>query len=206
MAAPNPLPGFRSGRSVVTRNIFWTDQRRDFVMGLIDSGNAYDGSNTNYEDELREGLVLARITSTKKWVPCKRTRANGAGSATATLVVYDARTFKTSDTLKVGSNNTCAISSINYSTNTITLSATKTWSDGDAVYCDSLAGSEIPRAVLAEFIKLKDEDAIWRDKSFSMGLVSGFLDNDQILGDLTGIRAATNYLSQILWADQQGAN
>jgi hypothetical protein len=206
MSAPNPLPGFRTGRSVSPRNILWSRSRLDYVSGVIDSVNAYDGSNTNYEDELREGLVMARITATKKWVPCKRTTVLSGGGTVATCVLTDARTFKVGDTITIN-GDAVTIVTITYSTNTITWTGNQTIVNGEVVIASgSLAGAEIPRAVLNEFIKLKDEDSIWRDKSFSMGLISGYLDNAQILGDLTAIRAATNYLAQVQWADQQGAN
>jgi len=366
MSAPNPLPGYRTGRTVTMRQILQSSQGVDLVSGVIDATYAYDGSNTNYEDELREGLILARITASKQWVPCKRSAASTGVAAGTALVVTDARTFKAGDTVTIGGNltkdivkatdldaaaatgvalylhldelgespfghleavtagnadntfttlggsvikvedddaaatggvaiyfdedgadgekllaavptlkdafildsagrairvkydaspgtagvllyfdddgaantkllyvsptnasgsfNTDAtvgaqtgyvtrdtgnvIVSVNYSTNTITLTDTATWITGDAVYCDSLPGSEIPRAILGEFIKLKDEDATWRDKTFSMGIFKGTIDNAQILADLASIRAATttHYLAGIQWADQQGMN
>jgi len=364
MTGTNPLPGSRTGRSVTPRQILKSMQGLEQISGVIDATYAYDGANTNYEDELRSGLVMARITASKLWVPCKRSAASAAGTASTSLAVTDARTFKAGETVQIGGNSTkdivkCTdsdaaaatglalylhldelgespfghlesvtagnadssfttlggavvkvedddlaatggvaiyfdedgadgekllaavptlkdafildsagrairikyaadpttagvllyfdddgaantrllyvsptnasssfntdatvgaqtgyvtrdtgnvIVSVNYSTNTITLTDAATWLASDAVYCDSLAGSEIPRAILGEFIKLKDEDATWRDKTFSTAYIRGLIDNAQILGDLTAIRAATNYLSGIQWADQQGMN
>lgn len=362
MPGTNPLPGSRTGRSVSPRQILASSSGVDYVSGVLDSANAYDGANTNYEDELRSGLILARVTSTKKWLPCKRSKATGNGTASTSLAVTDARAFKAGETLTIGGNSTKdivkvtdndnaastglalylhidelgespfghlesvtagnadssfttlggsvvkvedddaaasggvaiyfdedgadgekllaavptlkdafildsagrairikyaatpssagvllyfdddgaantrllfvsptnangsfntdatvgaqtagvtrdtanLIVSVNYGTNTITLTDAATWLASDAVYCDSIAGSEIPRAVLGEFIKLKDEDAISRDKSFSAGIYKGVIASAQVLGDLSAVRAATNYLSGIQWDDQQG--
>lgn len=364
MSGTNPLPGSRTGRSVTPRQILQSTQGLDYVSGVLDAANSYDGANTSYEDELRSGLVLARVTSTKKWVPCKRSKSSAAGTASTALAVTDARAFKAGDTVTIGGNSakdivkatdldaaaatgvalylhvdelgespfghleavtagnadssfttlggslikvedddaaatlgvaiyfdedgadgakllaavptlkdafildsagrairikydaspgtagvqlyfdddgaantrllfvsptnasgsfntdsTVAaqtgyvtrdtanvIVSVNYSTNTITLTDAATWLADDAVYCDSLAGSEIPRAILGEFIKLKDDDATWRDKTFSIGIFKGTIASANLLADLAAIRATTTtgYLGGILWDDQQG--
>ncbi|MES2222820.1 MAG: hypothetical protein V4587_17855, partial [Acidobacteriota bacterium] len=198
--------GSRTGRSVTPRNILISNSGLEYVQGVIDSANAYDGSNTSYEDELRVGLVMARITSSKKWVPCKRTTVLSGGGTVTTCVLTDARTFKVGDTITIN-GDAITITAINYTTNAITWVGAQTIVNAEVVIAASgLAGAEIPRAILNEFIKLKDEDATWRDKSFSLGLIRGFVDNSLILGDLTAIRAATNYLGSVLWADQQGYN
>lgn len=67
----------------------------------IDSANAYDRSNTSYETQLRPGQIMARITSSKKWVPVKRTKANGAGLAATALVVDNANHFKVGDDVAI---------------------------------------------------------------------------------------------------------
>lgn len=200
----NQIPGQLAGATRTNRDFLRSGNGVIQVQGVIDAANSYDGVNTSYERELRPGTIMAQITSSKKWVPCKRTKANGAGSTATALTVYDARSFKTTDTIKVGSNNTCAISSINYSTNVITLAATKTWSDGDAVYCDSSAGSEIARAVLNEWVNLLDYDGVARDKTTGRLVIAGLAYSGVALGDLTNILAATNYLTQIAWDNQQG--
>lgn len=73
------------------------------------------------------------------------TAAAGAGAATTTLIVDDARYFQAggwapsgdvdADYVAVGTvSNTAQISSINYSTNTITIAAALTWEDDDDVW------------------------------------------------------------------------
>jgi hypothetical protein len=203
MAINSSPPGQRSGLSVNPRDVLLSTLVL-YVMGQIDSANAYDGGNTGFETEIRPGMILARITSSKKWVPVKRTTATSGVTGTA-LVVADARAFKVGETLMVGANAGCVISAINYSTNTITLSASKTWTNGAVVYCDSLAGSETARAVLNEHIVLRDEDGTVRDKNFSKAIYFGTIDNSQVLGDLAAIRADTGaFLGAIMWADRVG--
>jgi hypothetical protein len=182
---------------------------------VIDSVNAYDGGNTNRVDELRAGMLMAQITASKKWVPCKRTRANGAGSSATALIVTDARAFKVGEKLQVGSNANCVISAINYSTNTITLSATKTWSDLDVVYATTLgdgtttaAGAETCRGVLKEGVRLLSGvvfETTWVDKPATI-LAGGYFNSSYILGDLAAIKADTAAkLSQCIWSDVQQA-
>ena len=91
----NVMPGQRTVDAGMTpRIILMSDQGVIELPGpaIMDSVNAYDGANTNRTDEMLAGLILAQITASKKWVPVKRTQANGAGSTTATLIV-DTRLF-----------------------------------------------------------------------------------------------------------------
>ena len=367
--AGQSVPGMRIGPTRTNRNCLWSDRGLQTVAGTIDSTNAYDGSNTSYEQELRAGMPMARVTATKKWLPCKRTLTNGSGDAATALIVDDVRAFKAGETVTIGGNQVfrlgrvkdndsaasagvvvylhidelsespmghlecvCAgnadstfqigsggpvvkvedddaaatggtqiyfdedatnpderflsnigiardvfifasdgrairikhdasaasngvaiyfdddgatvhervlfvsptnaegryhtddavslavpsayitrttgatISSINYSTNTITLSASASWADGDGVYCDSVAGSETCRAFLNEHVVLKDEDGVARDKQVSQLVIAGAVASGQILGDLAAVRADTSaQISQIVWDDRQGA-
>ena len=160
---------------------------------VIDATNAYDGSNTSFETLIRAGWILAQNTSTKKYVPCKRSRANGAGSATATLVVDNAAAFKAGDALQIGST-TGTISSIVYSTNTITLTATKTWSDRDVVYCTT-NGTGTATCVLGEDVDLYQTDTRTNaDSTAGVVYVQGLLKADRVLGDLASIRAVSGNL------------
>lgn len=181
------LPGQRTGRSSAPREVLKSTVGVRYGRGQLDSTKAYDGANTNYEDELRVGYLLGRISASGLYRGLTRTRANGAGAATATLVVDDARTFKAGDTITVGANTGCVISSINYSTNTITLSATKTWSDRDVVFCQD--GSGTFAGILGEFVKLKDEDAVFRDKYTAHIIIAGHIRASQVIGDLASTQA-----------------
>jgi len=367
--AGQSVPGMRIGPTRTNRNCLWSDRGLQTVAGTIDSTNAYDGSNTSYEQELRAGMPMARVTATKKWIPCKRTLTNGAGDAATALIVDDVRAFKAGETVTIGGNQTfslgrvkdndsaasagvivylhvdelgespfghlecvtagnadstftigasgavvkvedddaaasggfqvyfdedaanpderflaavptgkdafilasdgrairikyaatpssagvavyfdddgataserllfvsptnaegryhtddtvttvvptgtvtrttgATISSINYSTNTITLGSAASWADGDGVYCDSVAGSETCRAFLNEHVVLKDEDGVARDKQVSQLVIAGAVASGQILGDLAAVRADTSaQISQIVWDDRQGA-
>jgi hypothetical protein len=212
------LPGQRIGNTYTPRQVLMSTKNVGYAIGplVMNAANAYDGANTDREDEIREGTILAQITSgtgAKQWLPCKRTTTTvgGSGSSSAqgpsaVIPVVDARAFKAADVITVGNNTSCTISSINYSTNMITLSASISYDPGEAVTCTSVVGSEIPRAILGEFVKLKDDDATWRNKGFGQAIIHGYVNEDQVLGDLAACKAATNYFDGILFADEQQGN
>lgn len=160
---------------------------------VIDATNAYDGSNTSFETLIRAGWILAQNTSTKKYVPCKRTQANGAGSSATALIVDNAAAFKAGDALQIGAT-TGTISSIVYSTNTITLTATKSWSDNDVVFCSS-NGTGTATCVLGEDVDLYQTDTRTNaDSTAGTVYVQGLLKSDRVLGDLAAIRAVSGNL------------
>ena len=203
MSGTHAVPGQRSGITVSPRDVLLSYQAVRFGHGVIDAANACDGANTNHEDELRAGMILGQITSSKLWVPCKRTVASGAGSSTTTLVVRDARAFKSGDSIKVGSASAQAIVAVNYGSNTITLTTGISWSDGDAVIAQD--GSQTARAILNEFVKLKDEDGVNRNKSFGQAVIAGLVDPNVLLGDAVAVRADTgNKLAFVQYGDDAG--
>lgn len=179
----------------------------------IDGVNSIDGKNTGRTDEIRAGMLMAQITASKKWVPCKRTKAVGAGSSVAALIVNNASAFIVGESLQIGAT-TGVISAINYGTNTITLTATKSWSDGDVVYTITLkdgsttaAGAEICRAINLQTKRLLTGiayETVQVDKEGIL-IIEAYVNTTMILGDYVAIRAATNYLTGISWSDQQQA-
>lgn len=70
------------------------------------------------------------------------TTAVGSGSSSTALTVADASFFQDgssitgvqADWIRIGSSTTVQISSINYSTNVITLASAQTWSNGNSIY------------------------------------------------------------------------
>lgn len=190
------MPGYTSLGSWTPREIKWIPGSEVYAPGIvIDSTNAYDGGNTGYERELRPGWMLAQITATKKFVPVKRTRANGSGSSATALIVDNAAAFRAGETVNIGTAN--VIASINYTTNTITLTDAATWSDNAAVYCDSLAGSETALLVLDGWVKLTLDDgttlsdAIAGTDPNSRVLIEGYLTAAMLLGDVASVQADT---------------
>jgi len=158
----------------------------------IDATNGYDGANASFETLFRAGCIMAQNTSTKKYVPCKRTLANGAGSTSTALTVDNAQFFKAGDALQIGST-TGTIASINYTTNVITLTATKSWSDNDVVYC-STNGTGTAVGVLAGDVDCYQEDTRTSVDMTGELLIGGLLKASRILGDLTAIRAVSGNL------------
>lgn len=212
----NEKPGQRVVDAGATpRQIFMSTHNIVEMPGpiWIDGTNSIDGKNTGRVDEIRAGMLMAQVTASKKWVPCKRTQANGLGSTATALIVDNASAFIVGETLQIGST-TGVISAINYGTNTITLSATKSWSDNDVVYAITLkdgatsaAGAEICRAVLTQTKRLLTGIAYETNQVDKEGVLicAGYLNTTMILGDLAAILAATNYLKGVQWSDQQQA-
>lgn len=196
-------PGYRAGRTITERTCLYG--KSDLVLygrGVIDATYAYDGKNTSYEQEIRPGTPMGRITASGLWRPCPRTLVNMTGATTTALVVDDARAFKAGDVISVGSDTGITVTAIDYATNTLTIAST-TVADNEAVVVAD--GSQTCRGFLNENINLKDPDGVARDKSFGQMIIFGLLDPNQILGDLAAIRAATGqYLDGIFWADYQG--
>ncbi len=176
----------------------------------IDASYAYDGSNTGFERTLRPGTIMARITATKLWVPCKRTQTN-AGATSAAVTVDNAAFFKAGDKISVGADTNLTISSVDYETNTITLSSSITYADNEAVIGSEtvLAGSEIARGILDEEIDLYDPATRdYVDKATGRLLVEGQVIKSQLLGDYDAITASgvTHYLGELKTDVQLGAD
>lgn len=204
MSSSPSVPGQRTGIVTAPRDVLFSPQTVRYGRGIVDAASAWDGAHSSHEDELRPGTILAQITASKKWTPCKRTRVTPTGGATATaLPVVDARAFKVGETITVGASAGITITAINYATNVLTIAST-TFASSAVVFCDSLPGSEIARGILNEFIRLKDEDGVARDKTFGQLVIMGLVDPSIVLGDLASIKLATNYLGQIQYADEAG--
>ena len=178
-------PGVEVGRTVTPREVLQHAARGLAVQYpvTIDGSEAYDGSNTSYERYIRGGWLLGKITSTGLFVPLRRTKTNGAGSAATELIVDNAAAFKAGDSIVIGANEAVTVSSIVYSTHTITIGSAKTWGDNEPVYVND--GSGTARAIL-----LDDEVNCWNIEKTAQvdpsaqGLVAGFVRKSMILGDL----------------------
>lgn len=85
-----------------------------------------------------DGTLQASSPARSAGVPL--TTASGAGAASTLLTVADAHGLQPgwagtqADWIRIGSLTTRQISSINYSTNVITLASPATWSNGDAIH------------------------------------------------------------------------
>src|SRR5690606_22108319 len=123
--------------------------------------------------------------------PVKRTRANGSqgGGGGTELTVDNAAFFKAGDAIKFGSTD-ATILSVDYTTNKITLTASKTWSDNDPVI-GAADGSEKAVAVLDEFVNLIDpETGVPRNMQFGKGCIKGYIKTSMIVGDIDSVRAS----------------
>lgn len=204
----NPLPGHDTMRSVNgSRTIFaLAGSPKDHIGGIIDATYAYDGSNTDYETQLRPGCLMAQITSSKLWVPLKRSTLTDDVSTSATVPVTNAAFFKAGDTVTVGATAGKTIASVNYSTNVITLTSTVSASDGDTIKASgALAGAEIPRAILAEYVDLYDEETRTnRDSSTPDLCYLGTIRSAMVLGDLAEAVVAATLPATLLFDTDLG--
>ncbi len=178
------LPGVTSGRSVSPRRVTWQAGKDRIVQVpvLLDGTYSYDGGNTGYEKCIRGGNLLSYNSSNGTWQPVKRSKANAAGSSATALVVDNANNFRAGDSIIIGENAAVTISSIVYSTNTITIASAKTWKDNDAV---TVSGSATARGVLLDSeVKLYDDWAptTYINRTCQMA-IAGTIDQDKLLGD-----------------------
>lgn len=207
MTAQN-LPGVVVGRTVTPRRVLrQAGKDREIIVPVtLDGTNSYDGGQSSgYEKYIRGGWLLAQDSTSKKWMPVKRSKANGAGSATATLIVDNSAAFVVGDTVIVGTNAGSVVTAITYSTHTLTLTAAKTWADNDPVYV--AGGQGTARAILLddEVILRTVERNANSDKSAN-AMILGYADQDKILGDIAAVLEdydSANSLKNIIFDDYQ---
>lgn len=185
-------PGGVAERTITERNILISEKAIQYTRGRFNESKAYDGANTGYEDELREGTLLGVITASNLWVPCKRTTVTSGGGATAAVIpVVDARAFRVGDTISVGADTGKVILSVDYAANTITITtAAFTFANSEAVVAED--GSQTCRGILNEFLKFKDRSGTWRRQETGKIIISGgIVGNAMLLGDAAAILADT---------------
>jgi hypothetical protein len=236
------LGGTRAGRTITPRNILKKTDDAHYLPGplVLDAGTStyrrsVDGKNTGYTNEVRAGSIMAQITASKKWVPCKLTTVaaggSGSGSGAGSLVipVVNSTAFVVGETIsiqpvetgKTPARVTRVITAIDYANDLITVNgAALQYGTGSTIYTTTLsdgstsaAGCEIPRAILAQTVwttNLQDVlDAAagtLYDKPIQL-LYRGYVDVDYLVGDYAACRdATTNYLTGILWDDRQQLN
>ena len=176
--------GRRVGRTVTPNEFAYGGAELELLAGGITlDENGYDGGNTGYPNEIRAGWPMGMITSTKKWVPCKRTTTASSGTVTqATLV--NAAAFKVGDAITIN-GTAVTILTINYSTNVITFASTAITA-GAVVATD---GSQTCHGFLEGTRDLYDEeqrDTVEREGNLVIG---GTVDLSNLYGDMAAIWA-----------------
>lgn len=232
------LGGSRTGRTITPRTILKRTGDEFYLPGplVLDAGTAtyrrsIDGKNTGYANELRAGCIMAQLTASKKWLPCKLTTVvaggsgSGSGAGSTVIPVEDARFFiageiisyQPFETGKTPGRASRTIVSVDYDNDLITVNAAVQVSTGTTIYVTTLsdgstsaAGCEIPRAILPDTVWTTNredvDDSALYDKPIRL-LYRGYVDVDYILGDYAAARdASTNYLTGLLWDDRQQGN
>lgn len=179
--------GYTAGRTATSRRVLSKQAHQPLLLegASFDGTASYDYGNTSYEKIIRGGCFVARNSTTYKWAPVKRTKANGDGTATTALVVDNATHFRAGDSVIVGANAAQTIMSVDSSTG-ITLTSAITWKDNDPVFVDAW---KTARGVLTS-----DEVNLYSAASPStyidgVGTVAirGYVDQDKLLGDYAAI-------------------
>lgn len=197
----NNLPGYRVGQTMTPRNILASDKNLVYGRGVIDASLTIDGTNTGFTHDLRQGLPMGRITASGLWTICRRTTVlSGAGTVT-TCVLTNPLGFMVGDKILIGTD-AVTILTIDYTTGAITHSSI-TLANGDAVVADSgqtqLAGAEICRGFLNEFVRTLEPDGIITNRSFGKMVIEGIVMDSMLLGDKTAIFGDTgNKLTGII--------
>lgn len=185
------IPGYKAGRSVQPREIRYAMEKNEGLYlpggGLFDKGYA-DNANTGYTHELRAGLFAGKSTATGKWRPLARTQVLGPvpGTAITEIPVDDASAFKVGDVITVGGDTGNTVTAVNYTTNTVTVSAAIIVADNEPVFAEGGAG--VAMGILDDHLVLQDEDGVAVDKVGKI-LIDGKVDYNMLLGDVDAIIA-----------------
>ena len=119
-----------------------------FTNGYLGSWNAPYASEPTYASMTNQNPLFVnyptdatlQAASPAAGTGVALTMASGSGSNSKSLTVVNAHYFQSgwagtqADWIRIGSNNTVQISSINYSTNVITLATSVSWNSNDPVY------------------------------------------------------------------------
>lgn len=195
------LAGFATGNTASPREALLCSEGTIQVPILLDSG-AFDGGNTGKTGEIRAGWLLGRLSASNRFVPCKRTRANGSGSTSVTLIVDNAAAFKVGDSVTLAGTNSTAVSAINYSSNTLTLAVSRSWSD-DAVIASG-DGASVPRGVLLDNVTMQQSDESAASHKSAGMLIQGAVKVAKLLGDVSSIRLDVSGIYGIRFSDDFG--
>lgn len=196
------LPGFEKGRTQTPREVLLSHEGMIQAPIVVDGLKGIDGRNA-VSDEIRAGWLLGQVTSSRRWVPCKRTQAANSGAASTTLVVDNSSAFRAAELIVVGVNPAQPIVSIDYTTDTITLTSAISWSISDVVRATD--GSQTCRGILLDFVKLRNTENDAPAHQSAGLLIQGAVQTPMILGDLLAIRADTGAkLGGIRFSDEHG--
>ncbi len=197
------LPGFGASQTSVPREVLYSSEGAITGPIVLDGSVGIDGRSPTQTYDLRAGWLLGRVTATGRFVPCKRTTVNNANGTGTSFVVTNSSAFRAGDVITVGSSSNLTISSVNYTSNSITVASSFTWTNGASVFAQD--GSATCRGVLLDFARLRTPDNSASASKGASLLVQGLVRTDIILGDLTAIRGDTAArLGGIRFSDEHG--
>lgn len=201
-----PAAASQWGEGSVSKSVLMAGYPVTFCRGgVIDETYCKDnGASKSYR--IRAGTVFARLTTGEKLVPCRCTKlASSASSGATDIVVTDAHGFMAGDPIKINAAKDHVIDSIDYDTNTITLTVALDANQSAAAAVigrAALAGSEKAIGILVEDIDLWNEALEERMDIVANNnvVIAGHFEIDRILGDLATMRAYSgNKLSHLVF-------
>lgn len=192
------VPGIRTARTYTPREVLWSKEGARYLPAgrVIDGTASRDPLNTGDISTLRPGMIMGKITATGKYANSiigKTTVATASAATTVTVgtatAVEIVRRVGATGTLRLigppSAAGTVAVLSVTYSavvTSTGVLTVTATTA---AAVIDSPItandGSGVGMAVLDNFVRVTDVDGNNLDAQGAKLLVSGIIDETQLL-------------------------
>lgn len=193
--------GGESGRPINSRTVLRDDNCSKITV-FLDGTNSYDGSNTGYEKVIRAGAMVAKNGSTGLYVPVKITTVSESPATSAsinTFTVVNSAFFQVGDVIDVGVTTSRTITSVNYTTHSITVDGSAFNPSNTNVVKSSTSGCELAIGILLSEVELRDaENRNNKSKEVEIA-VNGFVNSDLLLGDYTAAAAQSgNKLSNFV--------
>lgn len=195
----NRAPGIYSGKTFEPRTVLWDDQAREYLPGggVVDSAKSRDPGNTNAINTLRPGNLMGKVSASSKYAPSiigltgvlhDTSVVTTTMTLPAEVVAEIQRRIGTSGSFKIVgppttagtvASETVAFSAIATAT-TITITTTSAdFAAGSLIM--PADGSEAIKGVLDDFVRTTDIDGNNIDASLGRLLISGTIDEEQIV-------------------------
>lgn len=198
----NSVPGLRSDRTYTPREILWGSEgnapKASYLPGgkIIDATNSRDPLNTGDLSTLRPGVVLGKVSSTTKYAASILGVSTVATASAATALTVSAATA-TEISRRVGSTGNLVLtgppsaagtvtqylatfSAVNTTTGVVTIGAvTQAFVVGSLIQAND--GSQTPKGILNEHVRLTDADGNAIDGNGGRILIGGPIVASQII-------------------------
>ncbi len=192
------MPGVSAGSSFESRQVLrYAGKDRETAIPIVLDRNGIDGSQQNNTRLIRAGWLLGRNKTTGRWSPCKRTQTTNAATNVTAVTVREPDAFAVDDEIRIGGSASVTITAINYGTKQLTISAARSFLEGDVVRATN--GTETARAILlSDQVNLNSEQGLRVDRA-ATALIAGYVDADQLRGDVDAIMLDAEEPTSTFW-------